>query len=116
VVVEQDKVSFCLRDNERVPDVDAPARPDKGYGKCARDRIQGISVGWADVYDASLPGQELKLPRAMPDGVYCLRVRADPLDLLLESVEDDNDVVRAITITGARVGPATPESCSRSLP
>ncbi len=113
VVAEEDKVSFCLRDNERVPGVQAPARDGDGYGKCARDRIQGISVGWADVYDASLPGQELELPRGMPDGVYCLRIDADPLDLLLESVEGDNGVVRAITITGRRVGPATPESCSR---
>ena len=113
VVVEQDKVSFCLRDNERVPGVAAPRRNGNGYGKCARDRIQGISSGWADVYDASLPGQELELPRAMPDGVYCLRVDADPLDILLESVEDDNAAVRAITITGREVGPATPESCSR---
>ncbi len=113
VVVEQDKVSFCLRDNERVAGVAAPRRKGSGYGKCARDRIQGISSGWADVYDASLPGQELKLPRAMPDGVYCLRVDADPLGILLESVEDDNAAVRAITITGRQVGPATPESCSR---
>ena len=113
VVVEQNKVSFCLRDNVRVPGVDAPARDGNGYGECARDRVQGISIGWADVYDASLPGQELELPRTMPDGVYCLRVEADPLDLILESVEDDNAVVRAITITGAVVGPATPESCSR---
>ena len=113
VVVEQNKVSFCLRDNERVPGVEAPARDGNGYGKCARDRIQGISSGWADVYAAKLPGQELKLPRAMPDGVYCLRVDADPLDLLLESDEGDNAEVRAITITGRQVGPATPESCSR---
>ena len=111
VVVEQPKVSFCLRDNVRVPGVDAPIG-NSAYGKCARDRIQGISVGWADVYKADLPGQVLELPRAMPDGVHCLRVSADPLDLLVESDEDDNASVRAIRITGAKVGGAPPESCA----
>lgn len=111
VVVDQPKVSFCLRDNRRVPGVDAP-RGNSAYGKCARDRIQGISVGWADIYKADLPGQVLELPRAMPDGVYCLQVSADPLDLLVESDEEDNGSARAIEITGARVRAAPPETCT----
>ena len=111
VVVEQDKVSFCLRDNQRVPGVQPPGG-SKTYGECDRNRVQGISVGWSDIYDASLPGQELELPRAMPDGLYCLVVAAYPLDLFTETVEDDNASAQAIRITGARVRTAAPETCT----
>jgi hypothetical protein len=38
-------------------------------------------------------------------------VRADPLDVLVESLEDDNEVVRAIRITGTTVTPGPPRSC-----
>ena len=111
VVVAQNKVSFCLRDNKRVPGA-ATAAAKATYGKCARDRLQGISIGWADVYKSDLAGQELKLPRTMSDGVYCLRVKADPLDLLVETNEGDNGSVSAIRIDGPNVAPAPQESCA----
>jgi hypothetical protein len=110
VFVAQDKVSFCLRDNRRVTEEKVPVHR-RAYGDCARDRVQGITAGWADVYRARLPGQALRLPASVGDGVYCLRVRADPLDVLVESVEDDNEVVRAIRITGMTVTPGPPRSC-----
>jgi hypothetical protein len=112
VVVDQPKVSFCLRDSEKmVPGVaNAPARI--AYGKCARDRRQGISVGWQDVYEADLPGQVLELPDALPSGVYCLRIAADPLELIEESDEGDNASVTAVRITGPRLRPAPASACT----
>jgi hypothetical protein len=97
-VVARDKISFCLRDSE--PLSSAPERHRRAYAECARDRRQGISVGWADRYDASLPGQRLPLPAGFVDGQYCLRLEVDPFDLLLESDEDDNTSAVVVDIAG----------------
>ncbi len=107
----QDKVSFCLRDSERLRTGEVPTQR-RAYRQCERDRRQGITVGWTDVYDPSLPGQSFRLPRAAPDGVYCLRLEADPDGLLRESDETDNGSVRAIRITGARVAATAPAACA----
>lgn len=97
-----EKVSFCWRDNRKVPSAADPRPPDH-YGDCSYVDVQGITPGWADVYGEELPDQHLDLPDGLPDGVYCLSNRADPLDLLLETVEDDNGAVRAIEISGTEV-------------
>lgn len=87
-IVAQDKVSFCLRDSE--PLEEATVRHRRTYPDCARDRRQGITVGWADRYDAETPGQRLVLPPGLGNGVFCLRLEVDPFDLLQEADEDDN--------------------------
>lgn len=97
-IVARKKVSFCLRDSE--PLVGAVERHRRTYEKCARDRRQGISVGWADRYDASLPGQTLDLPPGLGNGSFCLRLTADPFGLLRESDEDDNTSAIVVRITG----------------
>ena len=74
-IVERSKVSFCLRDSERNPA--ATERDTRAYPSCTRDRRQGISVGWADRYDATLAGQRLRLPATLADGAYCRRLSAD---------------------------------------
>jgi lysyl oxidase len=99
-VVEQDKVSFCLRDSDRLRKGAGPARH---YGECARNRVQGISVGWTDLYDASLAGQALELPPALRDGDHCLRLKADPADLFRESDENDNDSTVLVRLEADRV-------------
>jgi hypothetical protein len=109
-VAAKEKVSFCLRDNR--PVVDSPLR--RHYGDCTRDRVQGITAGWADVYRASLPGQALELPAGLTDGVYCLTVTADPMRLLHEAREDDNASVRALRITGPDVTGAPPAACGEA--
>lgn len=97
-IVEQNKVSFCLRDSRRLAGEQWANEPER-YGECERDRIQGISVGWGDVYDADLAGQALVLPDDLADGIYCLRVDADPLDLMHELDETDNSSVVGVRIT-----------------
>jgi hypothetical protein len=115
VLAAQDKVSFCLRDSRLAPAVAVPAGSAvpaaRSYGECDRDNTQGISAGWADVYRARLPGQALRLPPNLPDGVYCLHIEADPNGLLQESRDDDNASVRTIRITRTRVALAVPASC-----
>lgn len=99
-LVSIDKVSFCMRDSRELRDAKVAA--PETYGDCERDRIQGISSGWGDVYDADLDGQALPLDD-IADGVYCLRLTTDPFGLLEETDEDDNSSVVAIEIAGSDV-------------
>jgi hypothetical protein len=108
-VVSRDKVSFCLRDSE--PLREATERHRRAFRDCARNRRQGISVGWADRYDASLAGQRLLLSPDLPDGVYCLRIEVDPFDLFAESDETDNASSLAVRITHRQVREATTSNC-----
>jgi hypothetical protein len=109
-MVARTKVSFCLRDSERNPE--ALERDPKAYPDCARDRRQGISVGWGDRYDATLPGQRLVLPRGLADGRYCLRLTADPLDQLAESDETNNSSAVVIRIVDDTVRADRTRSCT----
>ena len=99
-LVQRSKVSFCLRDSDRLRAGDGGRRH---YRECARDRRQGISVAWTDLYDNTLDGQTLRLPAAVQDGDYCLRLQADPFDLFRESAEDDNHSAVVVRLRGDSV-------------
>jgi hypothetical protein len=49
VLVSRDKVSFCLRDNYKVP-AQRVVVPRRHFGRCSRNSQQGISPGWVDLY------------------------------------------------------------------
>jgi len=91
VVGTGNKVSFCLIDvltyNRRLPGY--PRFPQ--YLTCG-DNKQGISVGWSDVYDKSLPDQWIDVT-SVPDGVYWLEVEVDPDNRLIE-LDESNNVTR----------------------
>lgn len=109
-IVENDKVSFCLRDSRRAP---VEATHPQRYRQCTRDTVQGISVGWSDVYRPALPGQELPLPDNLADATYCLVTEADPDRLLRESNENDNTAVVGVRITSAGAElVAAPAACA----
>lgn len=101
LIVATEKVSFCLRDSE--PLRSATERQARAYEDCARNRRQGITVGWGDRYDATLSGQRLRLPPGFADGAYCLRLEVDPLDLLREENEDDNTSAVVVQIRDREV-------------
>ena len=109
-IVARTKVSFCLRDSERNPA--ALERHPKAYPECARDRRQGISVGWGDRYDATLPGQRLALPPGLADGRYCLRLTADPRDQLAEADETNNSSAVVLRLAGRSVSRVASAGCS----
>jgi hypothetical protein len=109
-IVERGKVSFCLRDSETHRD--ATLRHRRSYADCARNRRQGITVGWGDRYDATLDGQTLALPAGLGDGAYCLRLEVDPFDLLRETDEDDNTSAVAVRIGGRQVARDDTTTCS----
>jgi L-ascorbate metabolism protein UlaG (beta-lactamase superfamily) len=99
VVATSGKVSYCLRDIRRVPHPDQA--PRMGYGTCTYGR-QGLSIGWADVYDYYLPGQSIEIS-GIPDGTYALMSIADPYNLIQESDETNNAIVIYLQIEGHRV-------------
>jgi hypothetical protein len=94
-----DKVSFCIVDIE----IDAWA--EKGNGprtyptpECLVPTesdaqndylVQGITPGWADVYDWFLPDQYIEVS-GVADGIYLLETIADPDNTILEANESNN--------------------------
>lgn len=102
VLSEHRKVSFCLRDNRRVPRVTTRVRREH-FGDCTRTRHQGISPGWVDVYTSDLAGQSLPLPRGQQRRVLCLDLSADPRDRIEEADETDNAVAIGLVVRGFSV-------------
>lgn len=97
-VLRKRKVGYCLTDarlafpSPVTPSVSTyPINPPDVTG-CQGVSTQGISPGWADAYQLSLPGQELDVT-GLPRGHYCLTSRADPLNELTE-LDDGNNVRR----------------------
>lgn len=90
-----EKVSFCVFDvlNSRPDLPGAPPNPVYNYANCGTDSgIHGISVGWADVYGAGVPGQEFDVTGTHP-GRFCLVAKTDPTNRLTElppGGEDNN--------------------------
>ncbi len=68
VVVTGRKQAFCLEDDEQI----VPGR--RPTFTCT---LQGISIGWADVYAADLACEWIDVT-AVPSGTYTVRVAIDP--------------------------------------
>ena len=109
-LVARNKVSFCLRDNRRVPGSPRVVRREH-FGDCTRRTRQGISPGWVDVYSADLDGQSLRLPRRVDGRQLCLDLEADPREVLTETDETDNSATIGIRIRGSRVQRTGPAAC-----
>lgn len=76
------KVSFCIFDSF---DVDRSPTSEQFYRTCT-PAVQGVSAGWADLYDWGLPGQWVDVGKTpLPDGDYVLRNIADPFNVIFES-------------------------------
>jgi hypothetical protein len=103
-------VSFCLRDNRRVPGLPVVVRREH-FGECERTGPQGISPGWVDVYPADLDGQWLRLPRDTEGEALCLDLEADPRGLIGETDETDNATSVAVRVKGTHVRRAARRLC-----
>jgi hypothetical protein len=95
-VTEGFKQGFCMIDivplNARRP------APSSGY-TCEN---QGISAGWADLYDASLPCQFIDL-KGVGNGTYILEVRTNAQRIIPESSFADNVARVRLRIEGDSV-------------
>jgi hypothetical protein len=88
IAASGDKVSFCLLDSLAY-DVTLPGAPLTAQNVTCSNVKQGISVGWADLYDKSLFGQWVDVTDA-PSGRYWLEVVIDPMNRIAESNERNN--------------------------
>jgi hypothetical protein len=82
------KQAFCLMDT---------FSPDHVPGQHYDCEDQGISAGWADVYDKSLDCQWVDIT-GVPAGEYQLTVTVDHTDLFEEGDETNNSVTIPVTI------------------
>ena len=99
VLATTGKMTFCLADSHPVADPPVNAAPKAGVTSCDQE-IQGISVGWEDIYLAALPGQELDIPD-LPDGRYAIRSKVDPDGLLLETNDNNNETLSFVDVEGS---------------
>lgn len=77
------KVSFCILDIRRTDPSKGP--PRQVYRTCT-PAMEGLSPGWGDVYDWTLPDQWVDVGRTpLPDGDYVIRTIADPDNIVFES-------------------------------
>lgn len=107
------KAGFCLLDSDDVAD-----RTGRVYwSQCGRNEpnpteavVMGVSSGWRDLYDRSLPFQWVDVSEVLP-GSYTLRSVADPENVVEELVEDNipadlpNQVVPGFRATPEVVAP-----------
>jgi len=95
------KTSFCILDlaiyDNTLPNHD----PSGQFFNCS-STIQGLSVGWVDIYSKNLAGQNIDITD-VPDGTYWLESEVDPFDWFLESDESNNTTRIKVTLGG---GPA----------
>jgi hypothetical protein len=96
VVAGGQKVSFCILDlavhDRRLPNFS----PVPEFESC-QSRVQGLSVGWIDIYSQNLPGQAIDVT-SVPDGFYWLESEVDPEGHMLESDETNNTARIKVTI------------------
>jgi hypothetical protein len=118
-VRESRKNGFCMIDVENTRfGLDEHGLPYKGeaprtyyFPRCnaptERDEhgtymVNGISVGWADVYNWFLADQYIEIS-GVPDGLYVIETRANPIRSVHETTFDDNTARSTIRLQGDTV-------------
>lgn len=91
------KQAFCLIDVERMHPL-APA--DGKFHDCNTN--QGITAGWADLYDASLPCQYIVID-GLPNGDYTLQSTTNSKHVVDEDCYGDNTMWTGLRIEGDTV-------------
>jgi hypothetical protein len=95
------KLRYCLRDLRRLRGDLPGVPPRRVYPACNRTAAKqevtlGTSVGWADVYPASYPGNVIDVTGLQ--GCFVVRHVADPQNHILESNEANNLSVRVVRL------------------
>jgi hypothetical protein len=106
IVAQGEKTSFCILDLA-VHDRNLPGFNPAGEFRSCSTTIQGLSVGWLDIYDKSLPGQNIDITD-VPDGFYWLESMVDPDNTILEANEENN--VERIQVTIGNPQPFLPDA------
>jgi len=118
VVAEAQKISFCLIDVEQLRGFNTPITVASNC--LLQEGIQGIDVGFADVYDSFLPGQLIDLDadpnNPVPGGNYYLVNTANPRDVIIETDDniEDNSGVVTVSVPAPRGGSSAPPATSKT--
>lgn len=97
------KVSFCMMDSTPIDQSTVNVR----YYQTCTPLVQGVSAGWADLYDWTLPDQWIDVGTSrLPDGQYVLRNIADPNNIVFES-PGKADPAKESQIANSGVTPVT---------
>jgi hypothetical protein len=124
MVTPANKTGFCLYD---ISDDGTPNGPGIVYGAdtsggfCrqnqpgATDLREGISEGWADLYDLTLDYQWIDITNVAP-GNYSLALRLDPENVVKESNEANNGYAygAGVTVPGYRAKAVTTSTAYRT--
>ena len=103
-VAKGSKTSFCILDLG-VYDSGLPNYNPSGEFFTCGSTIQGLSVGWVDVYSKGLAGQNIDITD-VPDGTYWLESEVDPDDHFLEKDETNNIArIKVVIGGGALINP-----------
>jgi hypothetical protein len=105
-IFANDKVGFCMYDTHPVRNDwieqnaagELEPAPRAVYTSCRYGR-QGISTGWVDVYEDTLPGQALDVSD-LEDGIYALRSVANLYGVLYEENTENNAAVVYFSLQG----------------
>jgi hypothetical protein len=97
ILTTHEKISYALVDGPAYDLTLENASPTREYTLAAA-AIVGISVGWADLYSETLPGQWADLT-GLADGEYWLETVIDPFDRILELDETNNTALAKINVT-----------------
>lgn len=113
IVAEGNKTSFCIIDLG-VHDSSLPNYNPSGEFHSCSSTVQGLSVGWIDIYSKYLPGQSIDIT-GVPAGQYWLESEVDPLDHVLESDETNNATRIKVTLGGGVVDTYEPNDTRASV-
>jgi len=117
LMAKSDKVSFCLIDITQMRGYHGDRQV---FADCLnQEGVQGISVGFADVYDSFLPDQWIDVDNSVPPGDYYLVNVADPDNLLLETDDTPADKAGVVSVGVPKViasGPPAPTPGPRQHP
>jgi hypothetical protein len=103
------KHSWCIVDTDQV-DTTRPGvntgNSTNATGGCGSDSGSlwarlSLSVGSGDYYGPDLAGQSFDIT-TVPNGVYHVRIEANPTDVIAEANYDNNVSVRTVTLGGTR--------------
>jgi hypothetical protein len=95
------KLRYCLRDLRRVRGDLVGTPPRRVYPACnqaasKQEVTLGTSVGWADVYPASYPGNVIDVTGLA--GCFVVIHRADPANHVIEIDEANNVSARVVRL------------------
>jgi hypothetical protein len=106
IVAAGEKTSFCILDLG-VHDNSLPGFPANGEFRTCTSTVQGLSVGWVDVYSWSLEGQSIDVTD-VPSGTYWLESVVDTENSFVES-DETNNVARILVTLGDDTGTIAPD-------